>query len=334
MEENQVSAPDSCSDETVSSTIHKDLCNFNGFQTTRVLSENTQAKTITVLGNFTDKDGHAIVLLQKKCFVVDQLPTLLTGSTSLKKEFDNDIYGGYECLPPPELNGISTTIIHPATEKHIKKYEAKPSHAIDETPELYSSVTLPHLKEEQFNLQWVYNIIDGTAEQERVVYRSPSQEDKDGFLLVPDLKWDGVTLENLHLLALPFARGILSLRDLRSNHVSLLKNIYYRGKEVIEEKYGLPGSRLRIFFHYQPSFFHLHVHFTCISHEAFGINAGKAHLLSSVISNIEVYPNYYKDITLPFFLKESDNLFLKFEKNGKCKNYINDISLLVHDTPK
>ncbi|XP_071449664.1 m7GpppX diphosphatase [Hetaerina americana] len=297
-------------------SINSTLKDFSDFEQTRILSENTQAKAITLLGSFRGKQGEAIVLLQKSCFIHDHLPKFLTGDTLLNKQFDNDIYGTYDCQPPPELNGISATIIHPATKKHISKYEAKPHHMIEETPALYASVTLPHLNEEQFNLQWVFNIIDGTAEQDRVVYASPLSEEKTGFVLVPDLKWDGKNLENLHLIALPYMRGILSLRDLNGDHLPLLRNINTQGKKIIEEKFGLSASQLRIFFHYQPSFYHLHIHFTSLRHEAFGIHAGKAHLLTSVINNLELLPSYYQDATLPFFLKESDNLFSKFEKHG------------------
>ncbi|XP_046399890.1 m7GpppX diphosphatase [Ischnura elegans] len=302
-------------------SVNSYLKDFSGFENTRILSENTQAKTINLLGNFQGKSGQAIVLLQKSCFIHDHLPNLLTGKTILNKQFDNDIYGTYDCQPPPELNGITATIIHPATEKHIAKYEAKPHHVIEETPALYQSVTLPHLKAEQFNLQWVYNIIEGTAEQDRVVYASPSSEEKTGFILVPDLKWDGKNLENLHLIAIPYSKGILSLRDLTSDHLPLLLNIDTQGKKAIEEKFGLPASQLRIFFHYQPSFYHLHIHFTSLRHEAFGIHAGKAHLLTSVINNLELLSTYYQKATLPFFLKESDNLFSKFEEHGIVRKF-------------
>ena len=36
--------------------------------------------------------------------------------------------------------------------------------------------------------QWVYNILEGRAEQNRVVFDDPDPE--NGFVLVPDLKWD------------------------------------------------------------------------------------------------------------------------------------------------
>lgn len=51
------------------------------------------------------------------------------------------------------LLGIKTTVIYPATEKHIRKYQSQDIHLIEETPELYKSVTLPHLQKEKFSLQ-------------------------------------------------------------------------------------------------------------------------------------------------------------------------------------
>ena len=44
-------------------------------------------------------------------------------------------------------------MIYPATEKHIRKYEAQNIHLIEETPELYKCVTLPYLEKERFSLK-------------------------------------------------------------------------------------------------------------------------------------------------------------------------------------
>lgn len=51
------------------------------------------------------------------------------------------------------LSGIKTTLIYPATEKHIQKYESQPIHVIKETKEFYETITLPHLSKDQFNLK-------------------------------------------------------------------------------------------------------------------------------------------------------------------------------------
>lgn len=158
--------------------------------------------------------------------------------------------------------------------------------------------------------------------------------------MIPDLKWDG-SLETLYLLAIPTLRGIKSIRDLDDSHLPLLRNIRDEGTKAIFNKYkGLPESQLRIYLHYQPSFYHLHVHFTYLKYDApgkfdsrfdshfvfinfvivyhfiSGIFTEKAHLLSTVINNIELLPDYYSKATLSFVVKESETLFSKYEKHG------------------
>jgi m7GpppX diphosphatase len=47
-----------------------------------------------------------------------------------------------------------------------------------------------------------------------------------------------------------------------------------------------------------------------------GIHAERSHILSTVIGNIDLMPDYYQKATLPFVLKETENLFLEYEKRG------------------
>jgi hypothetical protein len=48
-------------------------------------------------------------------------------------------------------------------------------------------------------------------------------------------------------------------------------NFFIIFQKAIEEKYGIPCSQLWIYIHYQPSFYHLHVHFTYLKYDAPGI---------------------------------------------------------------
>ena len=54
---------------------------------------------------------------------------------------------------------------------------------------------------------------------------------------------------------------------------------------MIKEKYGVPSKEIRAYFHYYPSYYHLHVHFNHVKYDVGGIHVGKAHLLSEVIDN-------------------------------------------------
>lgn len=63
-------------------------------------------------------------------------------------------------------------------------------------------------------------------EADRIVF-----EDTDpntGFILIPDLKWNGEN-ETLYLLAIINRKNIKSLRDLTDEHLPLLKNIREKG---------------------------------------------------------------------------------------------------------
>ncbi|XP_026324530.1 m7GpppX diphosphatase [Hyposmocoma kahamanoa] len=303
------------------SELHENNVNENqlkleDFIPEKVLNNNTNRKTVCVQGKFKDKTGVGLIVLEKNAFKEEELDEngYFSEDSELRTLFQNDIYGNFECFPRSSINGLRATIIFPATENHIVKYSRQEVHLVSETPELYQTLTLPHIESKQFNIQWVYNILDGKKEQDRVIYDNKCE--KEGFLIVPDLKWDGVTKETLYLLAIVRRRGIKSLRDLNETHLPLLKRVRDEGKKAILEKYNIPGTQLRIYLHYQPSYYHLHIHFTYLRHEAPGIYAEKSHLLETVINNIEMMNDYYQKATLPFTIREMDDLFNVYETNG------------------
>lgn len=75
--------------------------------------------------------------------------------------------------------------------------------------------------------QWVFNILEHKKEADRIVFED--SDPKNGFILLPDLKWDGKSIENLYLCAIVHAKGIKSLRNLSTQHLPLLKNILESG---------------------------------------------------------------------------------------------------------
>ena len=73
---------------------------------------------------------------------------------------------------------------------------------------------------------------------------------------------------------------------------------------------------------YQPSYYYLHVHFAYLMFEAPGIYVEKAHLLSTIIRNIELMSDYYTKAVLSYVVAEGDPLYTKFLKEG----VINEVS--------
>ncbi|XP_054752488.2 m7GpppX diphosphatase-like isoform X1 [Lytechinus pictus] len=165
--------------------------------------------------------------------------------------------------------------------------------------------------------KWVYNILEKKAESERIVFEDADPE--IGFVMLPDMKWDEKQTNNLYLIVIIHQRGIKSLRDLTASHLPLLRNIQEKCLNCIQDKYGIPADELRAYLHYQPSYYHLHVHFTHLKFDAPGTNVGRAHLLSSVIENIELISDYYQRKSLAYVLKENDGLLAKF-REARCGN--------------
>lgn len=161
-------------------------------------------------------------------------------------------------------------------------------------------------------MEWVYNILEHKQEKDRIVF-----EDKDletGFILLPDLKWDGRNVENLYLLGIVHKHDLKSLRDLNGSHLDLLRNLRQSAKDAISKRYALNPNQLRMYFHYQPSFYHLHVHINPVRNDAPGIWCEKSHMLDTVINNLELLPDYYQRATLPFVLYEGNKLLELYEQ--------------------
>ncbi|CAK9825645.1 m7GpppX diphosphatase [Anthophora retusa] len=295
-------------------SIHETEICASEFTVKRVLQNNCIRKQICIEGSFEGHEGSAVVVLEKQNFSDEDqfLNEVFNKDTVLNKLYSNDVYGNYECFPVKKYNGINATIIHPATAKHIKKFQKEELHIIDETYELYQKITLPYIESSSFSTEWIYNILEHKAEQDRIVY-----EDKDentGFIMVNDLKWDGQP-NTLKLIALPFQK-IQSIRELNASHLLLLKNIRDAGTAAIAKKFNVPASQLRIYLHYQPSYYYLHVHFAYLMFDTPGIYVEKAHLLSTVIRNIELMPDYYTKAVLSYVVIKGDPLYTKFLEEG------------------
>lgn len=61
------------------------------------------------------------------------------------------------------------------------------------------------------------------------------------------------------------------------------------------ERFGVPREKLRIFFHYHPTFYHLHVHFC---HLQYDNPVPDVQMLQTVIENVQLLPDYYQRVSL------------------------------------
>lgn len=140
--------------------------------------------------------------------------------------------------------------------------------------------------------RWIYNIIDGIAEQDNILYRD------EYIIVIPTYIWDSNNINKLHILCLPTDKSLRTIRDLSFENVTLMEHMKKVTLREIEEKYGLKEENLKMFFHYDPSTYHLHIHFINTENIESLSSVEYSHDLDSVIFNLKLDSDYYKNIKL------------------------------------
>jgi len=215
-------------------------------------------------------------------------------------------------------------LIYPCTEKHIKKYSQQGLRVVSETPAIYRNHVRPYMQQQrdEGRLNWVFNVLEGRAEQEDVMYQEHGIE---GFLVAPDLNWDRKTLTSLHVLGIVERRDIWSLRDLTIEHIEWLKHMRQKFIDTTVKLYPeVEKDQLKLYVHYQPTYYHFHVHVVHVMLEAGGTQAvGKALGLENIISTLENLKegNGMADLTLTYHVGEFSEvwteIFLPLKEKGE-----------------
>jgi len=211
---------------------------------------------VTLLG--TIDASQALLTAERAAFPTDfeTLNAFHAAITKINNLGDNDIYRWYLAssgITEGAPFDLKLNLIYPCTEKHIKKYSPQTVRMVTETPEIYRESVRPYMQKmrDEGRLNWVFNIIEGRAEQEDVILRDSGPSDaEEGFLLTPDLNWDRKTMTSLHLLALVERRDIWSLRDLKKAHVIWLKHMREKVLDATVKLYpGLEKDMLKLYIH-------------------------------------------------------------------------------------
>lgn len=144
--------------------------------------------------------------------------------------------------------------------------------------------------------QWVYNILDGIAEQDKILYQD------EHIVIAPNYTWaktcDDNNLNKMYLLVFPMDRKLHTLRDLNSTHIPLLTHIKNKTLEVIKEKYGFDSNVIKMFIHYAPTTYHLHIHFVLVSNTDVNSSIEYSHELDSVINILKIKSDYYQSVDI------------------------------------
>lgn len=140
--------------------------------------------------------------------------------------------------------------------------------------------------------KWIYNIIDGISEQQNILYRD------DKCIVIPTYVWDTTNIDKLHILCIPTDINLRCIRSLTSEHIPLLNHMKKQTIKTINKFYKLNEKNLKIYFHYIPSTYHLHLHFVNTEYVDSGSSVEYSHSINDVLFNLELCSTYYQKIVL------------------------------------
>jgi len=264
-----------------------------------IIGRGLNNSSLAFLAEVIDHPGQAIVLLEQKPFTDETATQMISSETRVRLDKQNDIYYQYFGFPQDELHPIKAEVIYPATEKHIQKYTQQKWAVVRESPADYENSTKPYIASLNVkDIEWVYNILEHKKEADTLIV-----DDLDpltGFALVPDFKWDQRDVNALYCLAIVRRRDIKSIRDLRGEHIPMLENVLEKTYAALKERYNVEKHHLRAYMHYQPSFYHLHVHFVSVAATPFGMEVDRAHLLEDVIDQLQADGDHFLKCNITF----------------------------------
>lgn len=233
-------------------------------------------------------------------------------------------FGLFHTQPPVSLS-YQIELISPASKQQIERSLPAPTLSlIEETPLIYEKVVEPFIQKivDSGSLSWIGHIIQGKKEQERLLYND------DNYIINIDTKWrthpdankvpkeewyQHPSIDDLYCLGITKDSSIRSLRDLRAEHIPMLQSMMTNGIQVIERIYGVPKDQIRIFIHYQPQFYHFHIHYTRI-HNEIGCQVERGHLVLDVIQNLTLDSEYYKKRTITHKISTSSEIYFKLQQ--------------------
>lgn len=215
--------------------------------------------------------------------VIDDVTKVQDSKTLVK----NDVYTKKEatCNATIEL-----LLINPCTQKDVDKYTKKDFTITNETYDYYKQNILPIAISS--NKQWIYSILNGESEQERIIYEN------DKFVLIPDMTWNKNDMEKIHIIAILKREDLYSIREIDNSNIDEIEEINKMSKHQISQKYNIKLENIRSYFHYHPTFWHLHIHFDTYNQN---INANRYKNVDEIIQNVSMCGTYYQQTVISVY---------------------------------
>ena len=202
-------------------------------------------------------------------------------------------------------------------KKYSRELKKKMTESVDiifnETEKEYLERTEPYIDNSisKGNIKWIYDILHHNSENNRIIY-----QDKI-FILMKDILWSNDKKDEIYLLALPKDESLRSLRDLDYKNLPLLEHMKKVITNLLQKKFKIKKEQVYMFFHYLPSFFHLHLHVCGLTNINTQKKFGRHHLLDNVIQNIQFKNDYYQKVTLIYEIPAKHSLFKKLKLVNK-----------------
>lgn len=167
---------------------------------------------------------------------------------------------------------------------------------VKETSKDYKKKIKPYIESiYEENTHWIHEIIKGNREKENILYQNKN------YIILKELSM--VSPNRFYILGFPIKK-ITCLRDIKVNDIIYLDEIVTKMKILAKSISNINEENLYIFFHYHPSFYHLHLHCTFIENQTMSNKFLRYYLYDKVRTNILEDNNYYK----------KKHYFLKFLK--------------------
>ena len=226
-------------------------------------------------------------------------------------------YSYYAATDPTTGATYDLEAVWPAPERLVQRKRPAEICVVEETAEAYDRVVRPFAEAQAARIGWIDAVCALEKERERNLHAC------DAFVVNVDTKWsthgpfddDRATwrgadwTRDLYLLAISKDASLKSMRDLRGpDGAGLCRAMRAALLRCAADVYGVPATKLRVFFHYQPQFYRLHAHCTRAEHTNPGCECDRAHLLTTVAANLDLAPDYYARAPLTYKLRVGEKL--------------------------
>ena len=290
---------------------------ISNFAVEEMLRFEAGGRLAVVLGTL---DGQDCVLELKQRAALADPRALEDALPKLKLALTNHSgaeYSYYAATDPTTGATYDLEAVWPAPERLVQRKRPAEICVVEETAEAYDRVVRPFAEAQAAKIGWIDAVCALEKERERNLHAC------DAFVVNVDTKWsthgpfdaDRATwrgadwTRDLYLLAISKDASLKSMRDLRGPEgAGLCRAMRAALLQCAADVYGVPATKLRVFFHYQPQFYRLHAHCTRAEHTNPGCECDRAHLLTTVAANLDLAPDYYARAPLTYKLRVGEKL--------------------------